>query len=178
MKSSLVWTKTRDGEHNDKPRYEYHATSEDRTYHIVWAYDRGGTFGYTATRPNVADGCTEYLGPHERAPYSITWCRTLKFCKEQCELIERRYWGKERHILVPNIAGAFKDFDDWVNRATRSLANKTCETSGCTMPVPAMCVDTKGRRCYQGGDFMRARDEGTFPVSYFWDCKPETIHGK
>jgi hypothetical protein len=20
---------------------------------------------------------------------------------------------------------------------------------------------------------MRARDEGTFPVRYFWDCKPE-----
>lgn len=75
--------------------------------------------------------------------------------------------------LVPNWAGEFTTFDDWVNTATRKLANRTCETSGCTMPVPAMCVDTKGRRCYQGGDFMRARDDGSFPVRYFWDCKPD-----
>lgn len=72
--------------------------------------------------------------------------------------------------MRPNIAGEFTTFDDWVRHATSALANKTCESSGCTVPVPAMCVDTKGRRCYQGGDFMRARDEGAFPVVYFWDC--------
>jgi phage FluMu gp28-like protein len=115
--------------------------------------------------------------PYDRALYSITWCGTLKFAKGMCELVEAKHFGKERKLLVPNIDGAFVDFNDWVRRATRVLANKTCETSGCTVPVPAMCVDTKGRRCYQGSDFARARDEGTFPVSYFWDCKPETING-
>jgi len=79
--------------------------------------------------------------------------------------------------MRPNIVGQFDTFDDWVRHATGALAYKTCPSSGCTVPVPAMCVDTKGRRCYQGGDFMRARDEGTFPVVYFWDCKPETPNG-
>jgi hypothetical protein len=74
--------------------------------------------------------------------------------------------------MKPNIAGQFDTFEDWCNRATRELAYKTCASSGATVPVPAMCVDTKGRRCFQGGDFMRARDEGTFPIIYFWDLKP------
>lgn len=72
--------------------------------------------------------------------------------------------------MTPNIAGQFDTFDAWVSGATRALANKTCPSSGATVAVPAICVDTKGRRCFQGSDFMRARDEGTFPVVYFWDC--------
>jgi hypothetical protein len=31
-----------------------------------------------------------------------------------------------------------------------------------------MCFDSRGRRCRQGSDFMRARDEGTFPVIWIW----------
>lgn len=73
--------------------------------------------------------------------------------------------------LTPNIAGRFETFDDWVSGATRALA-KTCPSSTATVPVSVICVDTKGRRCFQGSDFMRARDEGTFPVVYFWDCVP------
>lgn len=94
--------------------------------------------------------------------------------KDGCEKIERTRRGKAppNPKLVPNIAGRFDSFEDWVNRATHAIANRTCESSGSTMPVPAMCVDTKGRRCYQGSDFMRARDEGTFPVIYFWDLIP------
>jgi hypothetical protein len=34
--------------------------------------------------------------------------------------------------------------------------------------LSAFCVDAQGRRCNVGKDFMRARDEGTFPVRYFW----------
>jgi hypothetical protein len=166
---SLIWTKERDGEHNGKPVYEYAATCEDRAYHIVWAYDAG--FGYTCVRKD-AEGHNHYLG--------LTWGRTLKFCKAQCELIDAKYLdtikcppqpvAAPNAALVPNIAGSFKTFDDWVIRATGALTNNTCESSGATVPVPAMCVDTKGRRCYQGSDFMRARDEGAFPVVYFWDC--------
>ncbi len=32
----------------------------------------------------------------------------------------------------------------------------------------AMCFDSLGRRCRQGSDFMRARDEGAFPVWWIW----------
>jgi hypothetical protein len=175
----LTWTRTQDGEHNGKPCYEYHATCEDRRYHIVWAYDHGGQFGYTAARFNAHDGCTEYLAkPECRIPHGITWAKTLKRCKQACEVIDAAHLSRERTILVPNIAGSFKSFADWVNTAPRVLANRTCDSSTCTMPVAAICVDTEGRRCYQGGDFMRARDEDAFPVVYFWDCKLEKINVK
>lgn len=69
--------------------------------------------------------------------------------------------------LVPLWAGEFKSFDDWVNFATKRL-------TGCHHPygheVGAICVDSFGRRCTVGGDFMRARDEDAFPVRYFWEC--------
>lgn len=84
----LVWARERDGEHNGKPCYEYTATCEDRTYHIVWAYDHGGTFGYTAVRKDD-QGRTEYLSPRPgRAPHSITWCGSLTRCKAECEAID------------------------------------------------------------------------------------------
>lgn len=163
----LEWTRTRDGEHNGRPCYEYDAVGKDGVrYHITWAYDHGGQFGYSAY-----DAAGERLSPC----FPITWARRLGLCKDGCEKIERsRSIPPSPVKLVPNIAGQFDTFDDWVMKATRVLANKSCPSSGCTVPVPAICVDTKGRRCYQGGDFMRARDDGSFPVIYFWDCKAES----
>lgn len=65
--------------------------------------------------------------------------------------------------LRPAWAGEFVSFDDWVSFATARLSGA---------PMPAVCIDNIGRRCFIGAHFMRARDEGTFPVRYFWDCKP------
>lgn len=81
---SLTWTRKRDGQHNGKPCYEYHATSGTRVYHIVWAYDRGGTFGYTA-RDTTGVELTN------RTCSNIVWARTLTRCKAQCEQIERQH---------------------------------------------------------------------------------------
>lgn len=71
--------------------------------------------------------------------------------------------------LVPIWAGEFASFDDWVNFATYRL-------TGCHHrlghQVKAICVDSLGRRCDCGADFMRAREEGAFPVRYFWECAP------
>lgn len=77
----LTWTRVPDGEHNGRPRYEYHATAHDRTYHIVWAYDRGGSFGYSAR--NKEGPLTERHG--------IVWAKTLVNCKAACEQIERTH---------------------------------------------------------------------------------------
>ncbi len=77
----LIWTRERDGSHFGKPVYEYTAKSEDRTYHIVWASDHGGTFGYTAR------DAKDYIHGY----YTISWGRTLTRCKAQCEKIEARY---------------------------------------------------------------------------------------
>jgi hypothetical protein len=52
--------------------------------------------------------------------------------------------------------GAFRTFDEWVNKATSWI--------GGTNPL---CADAKDRVCRNGGDMMRARDEGAFPVR-FW----------
>lgn len=65
-------------------------------------------------------------------------------------------------VLVPKWAGEFKSFAEWVNRASRVLTVRR---------EPPICVDSKGRRCYIGKDFMLARDEGVFPVRYFWECE-------
>lgn len=74
-------------------------------------------------------------------------------------------------MIKPNIAGEFKTFEDWCNRASRTIAEHCCPVDGVGHPQRPMCVDTLGRRCQVGRDFMRARDEGTFPISYFWNCE-------
>jgi hypothetical protein len=78
---SLVWTRTPDGEHNGRPRYEYHASVGGRRYGIVWAYDHGGSFGYSAYGED---------GPLTER-HGIIWGRTLKFCKSACEAIEEKH---------------------------------------------------------------------------------------
>lgn len=66
----------------------------------------------------------------------------------------------------PEWIGQFDTFGDWVNHASRALTNLTLE-GGIGNTVAAVCVDAKGRRCSCGHEFMRARDEGAFPVRYF-----------
>jgi hypothetical protein len=53
-------------------------------------------------------------------------------------------------------AGEFRSFSDWVNTARRRIGG-----------LHAVCFDAKGRLCAWGAHFMRARDEGAFPVR-FW----------
>lgn len=71
--------------------------------------------------------------------------------------------------LTPNWQGQFATFNEWVSFATTSLTGRTGSVGE---PVPAICVDAKGRRCHVGMDFARARDENAFPVRFFWDCEP------
>lgn len=71
---------------------------------------------------------------------------------------------KQEAMLVPKWAGEFSSHGDWVNRAQRVLSVPSHKP-------PAVCVDAKGRRCFIGADMARARDEGAFPVRYFWECE-------
>lgn len=169
---TLVWTRVQDGEHNGKPCYDYHATCENRMYHITYSYDGG--FGFTAR-------CNDKYLPLPdggRAPFGLTWLRTLTRCKAACEAIDKREMAKPRTVFVPQIAGTFTDFDDWVRRASRTIGERFCPKDTMGHELRAICVDILGRRCQIGGDFHRARDEKTFPVSYFWDLKPVTFNGK
>lgn len=67
--------------------------------------------------------------------------------------------------FTPAWAGQFDTFQDWVNHASRALTGVE-DSNG--MELKAFCIDTRGRRCANGKDFARARDEGCFPVRYFW----------
>lgn len=71
--------------------------------------------------------------------------------------------------LVPRWAGEFSSYADWCNFATHRL---TGVRGTVGEKVSAICVDSFGRRCHVGADFMRARDQDAFPVRYFWDCEP------
>ncbi len=80
----LTWIRTKDGEHRGKPCYDYNASGKDgkRRYHITWACDHGGTFGYSAYDAN--GGPLTLRG-------NIHWCGALWACKEQCNKIEDKY---------------------------------------------------------------------------------------
>lgn len=59
--------------------------------------------------------------------------------------------------------GEFNTFETWVCKATSWI--------GGTNPL---CADAKDRICRNGGDMMRARDEGAFPVRFWLGDGPET----
>ncbi len=74
--------------------------------------------------------------------------------------------------LAPNWEGEFRDFDDWVSFASKRL---TVASDSNGADLSAICVDALGRRCHNGRDFARARDEGAFPVRYFFECRQPAI---
>ena len=69
----------------------------------------------------------------------------------------------------------FVSFDQWVGRATSWLTshaeyhNTEHGRNGWRgHHFTALCFDSFGRRCRQGADFQRARDDGAFPVWWVW----------
>ena len=63
-------------------------------------------------------------------------------------------------VTVGEFIFEFETFTDWVNHAAswfRSVRH----------PDAAMCIDAIGRVCKTGREFMRANDEGTFPVKVY-----------
>lgn len=78
-----------------------------------------------------------------------------------------RPWQKPTPLegWTPKWAGQFDTFQDWVSHASRAL---TGEVDSNGYRLAGFCVDAKGRRCHNGRDFMRARDEEAFPVRYFF----------
>ena len=53
----------------------------------------------------------------------------------------------------------FTSFQDWVDTAS---AKYLCYKSLKRREL--LAVDSVGRVCWKGAEFMRARDEGTFPI--------------
>lgn len=59
--------------------------------------------------------------------------------------------------------GEFREFHQWVNKATSWIGG-----------MNSLCVDARDRVCRNGGDFMRARDEGAFPVRFYHGAGGQT----
>jgi hypothetical protein len=87
--------------------------------------------------------------------------------KLACAMIQdenRQVGGRRLFSLGPEWekGGEFRSFQEWVNKAdswTRPYRGKT------------FMHDAKGRICFQGSDFQRARDEDAFPVMYWFRVK-------
>lgn len=60
--------------------------------------------------------------------------------------------------------GEFSCFQTWVCKAASWI--------GGTNPL---CADAKDRVCRNGADFMRARDEGAFPVRFWYGEGGQTL---
>lgn len=91
-------------------------------------------------------------------------------------------WGPGSVLMTTGeqVFRAFPNYQTWVNKAS-------------TWVNGGICMDAKGRHCNIGADFMRARDEGAFPVTIIhrvgkkaagrlldgrtWDQMPEVQHG-
>lgn len=90
-------------------------------------------------------------------------------------------------IRAPFSGQQFASFEEWVRHASSWLTRSHPEYNNTENArskgwqghhFTAMCFDSAGRRCRQGGDFMRARDEETFPVWWVWpDQIPALITG-
>lgn len=61
----------------------------------------------------------------------------------------------------------FTSFEQWVNKARSWLGGINQSAGRYKRAERTICIDAKGRECRNGGDFMRARDEGTFPVKAY-----------
>ncbi len=58
----------------------------------------------------------------------------------------------------------FTSYQQWVNKAASWLGGKRSDGARHSPRFEGVCVDARGRVCANGGDFMRARDDGSFPV--------------
>ncbi|WP_126975553.1 phage Gp37/Gp68 family protein [Frigidibacter oleivorans] len=96
-------------------------------------------------------------GRHAR-PMHPDWARSLR---DQCVAAGVPFffkqWGEWGPGSVMTSTGeqvfrTFPDFQTWINKAP-------------TWVNGGVCLDAAGRHCTRGADFMRARDEGTFPVT-------------
>lgn len=64
-------------------------------------------------------------------------------------------------IQVGELLFQFTSFSDWVNNASRRF--KTWEVRG----DETLCIDKKGRVCLVVRQFIRARDEKTYPINVY-----------
>ena len=68
---------------------------------------------------------------------------------------------QEVTIWVGNEVFEFADYDNWCDTAKVKFSRAGLRGDN------AVCVDARGRICLSGKEFMRARDQGTWPVKVY-----------
>lgn len=76
----------------------------------------------------------------------------------------------QRTVILGPALFLFSSFDDWIDTAKVKFA-----TSG-VVSFDTICIDSIGRVCKCGQEFMRARDDGTFPVIVYHIDPAYVIH--
>lgn len=64
-------------------------------------------------------------------------------------------------VTVGIVEFEFTSFEQWVNKATSWFKNARLRGD------QSLCVDAAGRVCLTGREFIRARDEDTFPIKVY-----------
>ena len=62
-------------------------------------------------------------------------------------------------IEIGPLAFEFENFENWVNKASSKFYGFN--------PHRIICLDAKKRVCLTGREFMRARDEKSFPIKCY-----------
>ena len=75
----------------------------------------------------------------------------------------------EINVKMEAEAFRFNKFSDWVNGA-----GSLFEIAELRGNEDSLCVDAKGRICLTGKEFMRARDDGSFPIIVYRGVGYET----
>jgi hypothetical protein len=65
------------------------------------------------------------------------------------------------NVEVGEFLFEFHSFANWVNKASSRFRECGHRSANC------ICVDSAGRICLVGAQFMRARDEDTFPIKVY-----------
>lgn len=90
-------------------------------------------------------------------PYDLAWPRSII---AQCRaagvpVFHKQLGSRPMQARSPGMH-EFTSYQHWVDKARTWMAWHGSSSA---------CVDTKGRICRIGSDFMRARDEGTYPIT-------------
>lgn len=110
-------------------------------------------------------GAESGRGPSVRG-CSVDWMRSLlKEAQAQGVAAFMKQFGTRP--FGSDVLCQFDSYEQWVNKARSWLGGISGGGVKYKQPERAVCVDQRGRVCHIGGDFMRAKEQGAFPVTAF-----------
>jgi hypothetical protein len=128
--------------------------------------------GYRSPAAIAADA--ELDEPVDYTSNEVTWCwhqihnSDVRYIRADLATPASAGEGEDERIPVAlgPVALEFDSFQQWVNKAQGWFAALAKNNRNAAMKR-YLSLDAAGRVCMIGGDFMRARDEGTFPVKVY-----------